>query len=249
MGIRAYWKGKILGFFDDTLSTTYKNGVWADCPIRAIRQDPNVAHFICEDFNDINAATLAGYTTTQSGIVGTFELSDAGGGVALVDSGSTTVTEGANVQKIGECFLPAADKDIWFECKVKVVDTFDKAELFIGLSETDTAIIDTSANASASHIGWQCVTDDGVLLFSAEKATAGATKAAATIAADTWITLGFKVNGVTDIEHWVNGVKIATTQLTANIPVTELTPSFVCQSGGTNDPILHIDWYKCVQLR
>ena len=248
MSTKAKWTGQNVAFFDTTHNASFPSGVWADCPVLAAMQDPNVAHSIFEDFNNIDAATLAGYTVTQAS-AGTFALSDAAGGVALVDSGSATVTQGANVQKLGECFKPAVGNDIWFECRVKVADTFDKAELFIGLAITDTTIIDTSSNSSTDHVGWQCVTDDGVLLFSAEKGGTGATKAAATIAEDTWITLGFKVNGVTSIEHWVNGVKIATTHLTANISVAELTPSFVCQSGGTNDPILHIDWFKCFQLR
>jgi len=248
MGTRSYWKGRVLGFFDDALTTTYKNGVWADCPTLAIDQDPNIAHVIFEDFNNIDAATLAGYTATQSG-AGTFALSDAVGGVALADCNSTTDTQGINVQKIGECFLPAADKDIWFECRVKVADTIAQAQLFIGLAQTDTTIIASSSNSSTDHIGWQSVSEDGVLIFSAEKAGTGATKAAVTLTEDTWLTLGFKVNGLTSIEHWVNGAKIATSHVTANISVLEMTPSFVCQTADTNAPILHIDWYKCVQLR
>ena len=248
MSTKAKWSGRNLSFFDSIHNSSFPVGVWADCPVLAAMQDPNVAHYIFEDFNNNDAATLAGYTATQQ-TTGTFALTDAAGGVALADSNSTTATQGINVQKIGECFKPAADKDIWFETRVKVVDTYDKAELFVGLSITDTTIIATSANSSTDHIGWQCVTDDGVLLFSAEKGGTGATKAAATIAEDTWITLGFKVNGVTSIEHWVNGAKLSTTHVTANISVAEMTPSVVCQSAGTNDPILHWDWYKCFQLR
>jgi len=235
-------------FFDDKYNAAMPGGVWATCPANAAMHDPGMAHVIFEDFNDIDAATLAGWTATQA-TAGTFALTDAAGGVALADSGSTTATQGINVQKIGECIKPEADKDIWFEARVKVVDTYDKAELFIGLSITDTTIIDTSANSSTDHIGWQCVTDDGVLLFSAEKGGAGATRAAATIEEDTWIKLGFKVNGVTSIDQYINGVKTGTANVTANITVAEITPSFVCQSGGTNDPILHVDYIKCVQIR
>lgn len=247
-GTTSYWKSRNLNFYDGGISTDFRAGVWADCPLLAIQADPTVGHIVFEDFNNIHAATLAGYTATQA-TTGTFAISDAAGGVALADSNSTTQGQGINVQKLGEDFLCAATKDMWFECRVKVVDTFDDAELFIGLSITDTAIIDTQANASTDHIGWHCVTNDGILLFSAEKGGTGTTKASTTLVEDTWIKLGFKVNGVTDIEHWVNGAKVATTHVTANISVAEMTPSFICQSGGTADPILHIDWYRCVQLR
>lgn len=145
--------------------------------------------------------------------------------------------------------VPAAGKDIWFETTVKVVDTFDKVEFFAGLSEVRTAIISSSANASDNHVGWQCVTDDGVLLFSAEKATAGATKAATTLAEDTYVKLGFRIKGVTEIEQYINGVLTGTNHATANIPVLAMVPSFVCQSAGTNDPITHIKGYQVFQLR
>ena len=248
MKTTSYWKNYVMNFLDLSLDSTGRVGVWADCPLLAIACNPTIGHVIFEDFNSVDAATLAGYTATQAS-AGTFEIADGVGGVALADSGSTTVTQGINVQKIGECITPVADKDIWYETRVKVVDTYDKAELFIGLSETDTAIIDTSSNASENHIGWQCVTDDGVLLFSSEKATAGATKSSNTIAEDTWVTLGFHVHGVTSVDHYVNGVKQSTSHVTANVPIVDMTPTFVCQSGGTNDPILHIDYYMVVQIR
>lgn len=249
MSTKARYKENNQMFFDDKYNAAAADGVWAVCPTNAALHDPGMAHVIFEDFNNIDAATLAGWTATQAGAAGTWALTDAPGGVALADSGSATVTQGINVQKIGEVFTPAADKDIWFETRVKVVDTFDDAELFIGLSITDTAIIDTSANASTDHIGWQCVTDDGVLLFTAEKAGTGATRAAATLVEDTWIKLGFHVKGVTSIDQYINGVKTGTANVTANITVLDTTLSFVCQSGGTNDPILHVDYVKCVQIR
>jgi len=249
MSTKAAWKESNQYFFDDKYNPGMPGNLWTTCPSNAAMHDPGVAFVLFEDFGNIQAATLAGWTATQAGGVGTFALTDAKGGVALADSGSTTVTQGVNVQKIGEVFVPTAAKDIWFETRVKVVDTFDDAELFIGLSITDTTIIATSANSSTDHIGWQCVTDDGVLLFTAEKGGTGATRAAATLEEDTWIKLGFHVKGVTSIDQYINGVKTGTANVTANITVAEITPSFVCQSGGTADPILHIDYVKCVQIR
>jgi hypothetical protein len=249
MSTRARHKEGNQIFYDDKYNAAAIGGVWALCPTNAALHDPGMAHVIFEDFNDIDAATLAGWTATQAGAAGTWALADAPGGVALADSGSETVTQGINAQKIGEVFTPAADKDIFYEARVKVVDTFDDAELFIGLSITDTTIIAASANTSTDHIGWQCVTDDGVLLFTAEKAGTGATKSAATLVEDTWIKLGFHVRGVDTIDQYIDGVKVGTAHVTANITVLDTTLSFVCQSGGTNDPILHVDYVKCLQIR
>lgn len=223
------------------------SAMWKDCPLLQSAHDPNRGFLLDEQFSRFDSTD--DYTVTQA-TTGTAALSTAAPGVLEVDSGSTTVTQGANVQLTsGGCVVPVAGKDIWFETTIKVVDTFDKAEIFVGLSEVDTAILDTSAMASTNVLGWWCVTDDGVLLFGAEKAGTGATKACATIAEATYITLGLRTRGVTTCEQYVNGVLTGTAHVTANIPIVKLVPSFVCQSGGTNDPILHVQGYRLFQER
>jgi hypothetical protein len=235
--------------FDDTINPAYPTGLWASCPLAEYQHDPSIGVLLQEDFGRYDAAATTGdYVLTQA-TQGTAAISTAAPGVLELDSNSSTSTQGANLQRVKAVFLPAAGKDIWFETTLKIVDTYDKVELFAGLSEVRTAIIASSANASENHIGWHCVTDNGVLLFSAAKATVGATKAAATIAEDTYIKLGFRVKGVTEIEQYINGVLTSTNHVTANIPVLALVPSFVCQSAGTNDPIMHIKGFRAFQLR
>ena len=240
---------KRVSVYDPTLSSGYSANLWKTCPLQEYIHDPMIGVLCDERWQNYNAAATTGdYVLTQA-TAGTGAISTAAPGVLELDSNSTTSTQGANLQRVKSIFVPAAGKHIWAEFKIKIVDTFDKVELFCGLSDVETAIIASSANASDNHIGWQCVTDDGVLLFSAEKAGTGTTKAAATIAEDTYITLGFYVNGVTEIEQYVNGVLTGTNHVTANIPVVAMCPSFVCQSAGTNDPIMHIQGYRCFQLR
>ena len=254
--IRSNWKNGILNFWHSGQNSTFKTGVWRDCPFLAMN-DPTVAYVFFEDFMNwkgaaIETTNMAGWTVSQA-VAGAVSTDDTvPGGVLLLDSASTTVTQGVQIQYTEGTlpFKPAANKDLWFECRLKVVDTYNKCEFFAGLSAVDTSIIAGSDMTSANHTGWECHTDDGVLLFGAEKAGVEATPLASnTIAENTYVRLGFKINGLTDVEHWVNGVKIATTHVTAAIPIVGLTPSFVCQSGGTNDPIMHLDWVKIVQLR
>lgn len=222
--------------------------LWHNAPVLRSIQDPTYAYMFWDDFTDLPTGK---YTATQA-TAGTFALGDGAGGVALADCNSTTATQGINVQlggTTGEFIKPAADKDIWFEARVKAADTATGPEFFLGLAAIDTTIIATSANSSANHIGWQSVTDDNVLLFSAENAGTGSTDAATTLVDDTWVRLGFKVNGVSTIDQYIDGVKQSETHVTANIPVTEMTLSLVCQSGGTTDPIVHIDWWRVLQIR
>ena len=255
-GTKSNWKGGKHNFYDNAINTTFPTGVWADCPLTAIACDPTVGYVFFEDFMNwkgvaVATTAMAGWTVTQD-TAGAVSTSDtAQGGVLLIDCDSTTVEQGINLQYTEGAlpFIPVAGQDIWYECRFKVVDNAVGAELFVGLSNIDTDIIDGSANASNNHIAWQCVTDDGVMLFSAEKAGTGTTKASTTLVNDTWIRLGFHVKGVTSIDHYVNGVKQSTSHVTANIPIVGLTPTFVCQSEGTTDPIMHVDWVKCVQIR
>jgi len=237
-------------FHDPLLDGTHLGGLWQTCPLWEHLHNPNILFVIEENWQSYDAAATDGdYTLTQS-VTGAAAISTTTPGVLELDSNSTTATQGANLQRLKACIIPAAGKHIWAEFKVKVVDTFDKVEMFVGLSASDTAIIASGVLHSDNNIGWYCDTDNGVLLFSGEKAGVPAAKAAATIAEDTWIRLGFYVDGVTSIQQYINGVAVAGGTIpTANIPIVAVYPSFVCQSAGTNDPIMHIGPYRIAQLR
>ena len=256
-GTKSRFNGGSLNFYDKTHNAAFPVGVWADCPLLSIATDPSVGFSFFEDFTgpmqgDATGTTnLDGWTITQA-TAGAVSLDATNpGGVLLIDSASTTTAQGVNAQATESLvFVPAANKDIWFEARWKIVDTYDKAEIFVGLSATDTSIIAGADMTAANHIGWECHTDDGVLLFGAEKAGTEATPVSSnTIAEATYVRTGFKINGITEVEFWVDGAKNSSTHVTANIPIVSMCPSFVCHSGGTNDPIMHLDWVRCVQLR
>lgn len=247
MPTRGHNQAGQVAVYDPDINPTFPTGLWRTCPLAEYLHDPSVGVLLQEDFTRYDATD--DYTLTQA-TTGAAAISTAAPGVLELDSGSTTATQGANLQRTVAAFVPAANKSLWFEAKVKVVDTYDKAELFIGLSESDTTIIAASANSSANHIGFQCVTDDGVLLATSEKAGTGTTQAGTTLAEATYVRLGFHYDGVADtVRFYVDGVAVGDPIATANIPKVALYPSFVCQSGGTNDPILHIAGYRVFQLR
>lgn len=236
-------------FYDPALTTKHTTGLWKTCPLLEYLFDPSIGFLLDERWHSYDAASTTGdYVLTQA-TAGAAAISTAAPGVLELDSNSTTSTQGATLQHNKATFKPAAGKHIWAEFAFKIVDTFDKVELFCGLSELDTTLIASSLNSSANHIGWECVSDDGVLVFAGEKAGTRGTSSAATIAEDTYIKLGFYVDGVTSVTQYVNGVETGTALATANIPVVALYPSFVCQSAGTNDPIMHLQGYRIFQLR
>ena len=256
MSTRSKYQSGNLQFYDDKYHAAAPAGVWASCPLAAIACDPYLA--VVYDSNwcnymGVEAAdrTLAGYTVT-SATGGSIRMPDSAGGVLRLLPDTSAAAVGIQVQKNTFDFLPAVDRPIWFETLVEV--NVLTTELFFGLSLTDTTIISGSANTSTDHIGWQCVTDDGVLLFTAEKAGTGATKASTTLVAATAIRLGFRVSNATattlKIEHWVNDTKMTTSHVNANVPVKPLAPSLVCQGGGgITIPTLRHYYTKCVQMR
>lgn len=238
-----------ISVYDPTLSANYANGLWKDCPLQEFLHDPSIGVLLDEQWNDYDVtATTGAYLLTQA-TAGSAAKSTTMQGVLSIDSGSTTSAQGANVQRLKSMFIPAAGKDIWAEFQVKWTGVGAlNVETFVGLAESDTTIIGTSAVSTSNQIGWSSVTDDGVLLFDCEKATANATSAATTIVSDTWVKLGFKVSGVTSIQQYINGVATGSAVATANIPIVALYPSFVCQSAGTDQPVLHVRPYRIFQL-
>lgn len=242
---------KRISYYDPTLSTSYASSdLWRTCPLLEYLHDQSIGYYLDERWVSYNAAATTGdYILTQS-TTGSAAMSTTMPGVLSIDSGSTTVVQGANVQRAKSAFIPAAGKHIWAEFRVKFTGVGNlNVETAIGLFELDTTVIAASAVSTANGIGWTSVTDDGVLLFDCEKATASATRAATTIVSDTWVKLGFYVNGVTEIEQYINGVLTGTNTATANIPIVALYPTLVCQSGGTDQPVLHCSGYRIFQLR
>lgn len=236
--------------YDPLINPTYTAGLWRSCPLAEYIHDPSIGSYLNESWQSYNpTATTGDYVLTQA-TAGTAAISTAAPGVLELDCNSTTQGQGVQLQRAKSAFVPAAGKHIWFECKVKVVDTYDKIQFFAGLAEIDTSIIGSGAISTSNHIGWLCATGAaGVASFAAAKAAAATTKTGTTLAEATYVKLGFYVNGVTNVDQYVDDVLINSTVLTANIPIVALYPSFVCQTDDTNDPILHIQGYRVFQLR
>lgn len=205
------------------------------------------------DSDDFVSLVTGKYTATQA-TAGTFALIDALYGVAAADAGSTTDGQGINVQlntTVGELYVPTANDEIYFECRMRHVDSVSAspADLFIGLSVIDTTMIASSANTSANHIGFESVSEDGVLAFVNEASGTRTSNAAVkTLVANTWTKLGFRVVGTTKILAYVDGVLVAT--VTTNIPTTEMVPTIVCQASGTAaaNPTIDVDWLAHLQI-
>lgn len=222
--------------------------LWKDCPWSQIGNDFGRGYRFADDFTDAHDLTNK-YTATTA-TTGTFLVIDEEGGVADADCASTTHRQGINVQAsstVGASFATQASGKMWFECRLKASDIATGPEFFVGLHNIDTTVIATSAmnGAAGDYIGFQSLTDDNVLLGVTADNVAQATGVSTTTLVDgTYVKLGFKVTDRSKVEFYVDGVKQTSTQ-TTRIPSALMVPTLVCQSGGTTDPIVSIDWWMC----
>lgn len=236
--------------YDTALNPTFTTGLWRSCPLAEAMHDPSIGVLLDERWQSYDPEATNGEWVLTQATAGAAALSTAAPGTLELDSNSTTQHQGAQIQRVKSAFVPAANKSVWAEFAFKVVDTFDKVQLFAGLAAIDTTVIATGALSTQNHIGWKCeTTAAGVLTFTSDKAGTAGTKAAVTLTEDAWVRLGFYYNGAADtLQQYVNGVATGTAIATANIPKVAIYPTFVCQTDGTNDPILHLRPFRVFQL-
>jgi len=259
--LRSHWKDNVLNFYEEVNGSDYRTGVWADCPLLAIEADPSLGYIVFEDFTqfplitDADAPTLSGWTCTQGGNTkGLLRLLTGTTGILEVDSESTTQHEGLHIQQAIAHFKCAAGKDIWYETRLKVLETYATVQLWAGLSKIDGTLIknDGDLDTTSDYIGFGMETGAaGAIKFYECVGGAELSDSVVTCAENTYIRLGFHIDGITGVHCFVNGAEVAlTTVVYTGLPVDDaLTLGFTCQTEGTEDPMLHVDWVRCVQLR
>lgn len=264
MQTRSFWKNGVMGFFDETGNTDYKLGVWANCPLLAIANDPALGYIVDEDFSSFyaitagNPDTLSGWTCTQeANNKGVISISDAANGILLIDSESTTQHDKCEMQQNIAHFKVTALKDIWFEAKV-ALDDYNKNETFVGLATLHTTVMPSGAmdNTDVDHIGFMAETAKvGVNYFTLcadDTEISDTMGTTGTFEENTYIRLGFHVDGTTGIHAFINGEEQTLTNVIATgLPTTDaLAITLICGSdGGSKSPAMSVDWVRCVQLR
>jgi hypothetical protein len=191
--------------------------------------------------------------TTTSGAIAP-DTTDEGGVIVFDSAGNATADDGINAQLTNCGVLPAAGKTIYFEARVKMVDTGDD-QYYIGLCEVQTAIIASGVvEDTDDKCGWfrdsgASPADDklSTIISRAAAENEGADKAS--VADDTWVKLGFVINGLTDVKFYVNGELVQTNTTTASIPNKFMCLSFVSQVEQTSaDAELRVDWVRLAQV-
>jgi hypothetical protein len=194
---------------------------------------PTKFHTYMEDFDYYVAGD---WTVTETDSGATQALTDGDGGLLLVTN-TAADNDLVGIQKKGESFRFASGKKLFFEARFKVSDA-TQSDLAIGLQITDTTPLDIT---------------DGVFFLKADgstsvsflvekNGTATTTAAVATMANDTFITLGFNYDGGSVMEYCVNGV-VAGTSAVTNLPDDEdMAISFALQNGEAVAKTMTVDY-------
>ena len=202
-----------------------------------------------DDFLAFDADSKSWVLTNATSGTGAIDPA-AKGGVLLLDSAAAANNQGVQIQLGGavgaSSFIASANSKIYYEARVKAADIGSTTvQIFAGLAEVDTSLFASAANSTANHVGFEAINTLSLSYVHEKAGTRVSDTSAGTIADDTYIKVGFLIDGLTSITPFVDGV--AGTAQTASIPIVALTPSFVCHSSGTTDPILHVDWVACIQ--
>jgi len=230
--------------FRDTQLDTGKGAMWDDCPKWPAIQDPSVAHWVKEEFLTYTAAD---WTITEQGAAGTVaQLDVAGGGIKITTAALDNDSE--ELQKVGEAYLLAADKPLWFEAMVQI-NEITQSDMVIGLGVTDNTFIDGCDDwigfwkpDGAATVDWHCL--------ESTNETTGTTSVS--MVSDTDMRFGLKFlpggAGIGTVYYYLDGLLVAT--CITNIPDdVEMCVTWGYQNGEAGAATAIWKGYEVFQLR
>lgn len=230
-----------------SVPTRYPNGVTNESVTSLYGQyglpNPGKWHTYFDDFDTYTAADWT-ITTTEAGAGSATEaLANEDGGVLLITNDNAD-NDRDFFNKIGESFLFEAGKKLIFEARFKVNDATE-SDIIMGLQITDTTPLDVT-----DGVFFQKDDGDTNIDFHVEKNnTSTDATAIATLADDTYVKLGFYYDGKSEIQYFVDGVKIGTAA-TTNLPDDEeLTISFGIQNGAAAAKTMSVDYIFAAKER
>jgi len=219
------------------LVTRFPNGVTnvgEDSPFADLTMPaPTKFHTYYEDFDYYVAAN---WTVTETQAGATQALTDGDGGLLLITN-TAADDDLVSLQKVGESYRFASGKELFFEARLKVSDA-TQSDVVIGLQITDTTPLDVSD-------GVFFIKADGstsVSLLVEKDGTATTTSSVATMANNTFISLGFYYDGASSIQYFVDGV-VKGTSVTTNLPDDEdMTVTIALQNGEAVAKTMTVDY-------
>ena len=227
--------------FPSGLSTANKYSALWNYP----RPDPTKVYTYFNDFDVDFIAT--DWTETKIGAGGSIAgpLADEPFGAVVMTSDALD-NDGIQEQMDVELFTLSATKQFWFKTRLKW-SKVTQSDILVGLAVLDTTLLGaTDGDGVTDGIFFSKEDGDALLDFNVQKnTTTGQSRATslATLAADTYVTLGFYYDGKGEVTAYVDDVKKASiTMSSANMPDTALAVSFAYLNGEAGAATTTIDY-------
>lgn len=231
--------GNLVTRFPNGVTNVADNALFADM----VQPDPTKFHQFFDDF-DTYAAGDWTVTETQAGAT---QALTAGDGGLLLLTNSAADDDLVALQKNPAAFTFTAGKKTFFRCRFKVSDA-TQSDIVIGLQVVDTTPLDVTD-------GVYFLKADGSTAISVvcrKNATTGSTSASsiATLADDTYISLGFAYDGEGKVFYEVNGSVVGSLDASsAYLPDTTCTVSFALQNGEAAAKTMTVDYIYAAKER
>ena len=184
---------------------------------------------------------------------------DEPGGVVTITT-NNALDDSLECQLNGESWKVAADKDIYFKCRLKLADA-DSTDWFVGLATTDTAVVDgatemigfgsgsTIADGSTGDIYFG--SGDGMSAAIDDSTNGGSWSDSGDVGADdTFFTVAFRVVSNGQIKFFVNNDYVGSVSSSGDIPDSDaVTLTVAIQNDGAAAHTMEIDYIYCGQER
>jgi len=208
-----------------------------------VQPDPTLFH---QYFNDFDTYVAGDWTVTETDAGATQALTAGDGGLLLITN-TAADNDLVALQKNPAAWSFTAGKKSFFSARFKVSDA-TQSDLVIGLQVVDATPLDVTD-------GVYFLKADGaatVNVICRKNATTGSTSASAiaTLADDTFITLGWYYDGDSKIAYAVNGSVLGSLDASSSyLPDTNVTVSFALQNGEAVAKTMTVDYIYVAKER
>jgi hypothetical protein len=202
---------------------------------------PTLYHGFFEDFDYHVAANWTITLVNSSTPPLATSAPTVGGVLSMVNTGAQN--DLISMQKVGHSFVPTAGSTIYFECRFQL-SSATNAVAVCGLGITDT-----SPQSTADCLYFQKPGAATTLTFHTDTTAGGQSidNNVGTLADATYVKVGFKVTGTSQVEYWVNDVKKGT--FNSNITAVPLRPTLFVLNNTAAAQTMSVDYIMVAQTR
>lgn len=226
--------------------------IWDEVDILELMLNPQKGVYFFDDFmGPIDVTTGDGWVLTQSNATGTISaLTTDQGGVLQISSVGALADDSLNAQLTNCTVKPASGVKIYFEARVNMTDATQ--QFVLGLAEVDTTLMaagvldDVVDKVVFYHEA--ASTDNKISAASSNDASEEKDADVADNADNTYVKLGFVIDGLTSVTYYVNGVQVGTCVDTSDLPNEVMCLSAFCGYESAAG-IMHIDWVRIAQVK